>query len=119
MVGVCADPVTAQVMMTLRAGMLLLLGPRLRGGSPTMRTAVASSETVLPRDPVVKGPRGPTMTSAEQRGPDLLGGPHGQRSELPEPGDRHPADRPPDAEDAERPVVEVEDRCGHAVQVRL
>src|SRR3954451_11388867 len=51
MVGVWADPVTAQVMMTLRAGMGLLLG---RAVASTMRTGVASSETVLRQEPVVK-----------------------------------------------------------------
>jgi hypothetical protein len=40
-------------MMTLRAGMGLLLG---RAVASTMRTGVASSETVLRQEPVVKGP---------------------------------------------------------------
>src|SRR3954466_14240821 len=92
-----------------------------------MRTGVAPSETVAPSSPGCQEPTraklnnqsGPvegTSRSAQQGLADLLGSLDRQRSELQETGDRHPAHGAPDAEHAQRSLVEVEDRRGDAVQ---
>src|SRR6478735_2081486 len=77
-----------------------------------MRTDVAPCETVLRTERVVKDLWG----SAQQGLPDLLRGRDRDRSEVVEAGCRYAAHRTPDAEDPERPAVDVEERRRDAVE---